>query len=105
VFPGVRGFAMTYLREQLVCIRFCFKLGKTTAETHQMLKQAFDDNSLGQTQTYGWCKHFKNGRTLTNNDRLGWPSDGITEENATKVKDPILLDHRLTIQDVCNTLA
>jgi hypothetical protein len=33
VFSGVCGFAMTNLREQCVHINFCFKLGKTTAET------------------------------------------------------------------------
>jgi hypothetical protein len=54
---------MADLREQRVCIKFCFKLGKTAAETHQMLKQAFCDNSLGQTQTYDWYKRFK-GTTL-----------------------------------------
>jgi hypothetical protein len=38
------------VRQQRVCIKFCLQLGKTAAETHQMLKQAFGDNSLGQTQ-------------------------------------------------------
>jgi hypothetical protein len=51
---------MADLREQSLCIKFCFKLGKTAVETHQMLKQAFGD-SLGQTQTCDWYKHFKNG--------------------------------------------
>jgi hypothetical protein len=60
---------MADLREQRVCIKFCFKLGKTTAETHQMLKQAFGDNSLGQTQTYDWYQRFKNGRTSTDDVR------------------------------------
>jgi hypothetical protein len=45
-------FAMTDLREQRVCIEFCFKVEKPAAEMHQMLKQAFGDNSLGQAQTY-----------------------------------------------------
>jgi len=27
-------------------------------ETHTMLKEAFGDNALGQTQTYEWLKHF-----------------------------------------------
>jgi hypothetical protein len=65
---------MADLREQRVCIKFCFRLGKTTAETHGMLKQAFGDNSLSQTQTYNWYKRFKNGRTSTDDDdRLGRP--------------------------------
>jgi hypothetical protein len=43
-----------------------------------MLKQAFGDNSLGQTQTYDWYKHFKNGQTSTDDDdHLGRPSTGI----------------------------
>jgi hypothetical protein len=40
VFPWVCGFAMADLREHRVCIKFCFKLGKTGAETHQILKQS-----------------------------------------------------------------
>jgi hypothetical protein len=51
VFLRVCSFAMADLREQRVCIKFCFKLGKTSIEMHQMLKQAFGDNNLGQTQT------------------------------------------------------
>jgi hypothetical protein len=35
---------------------------------HQMSNQAFGDNSLGQTQTYGWYKRFKNGQTSTDDD-------------------------------------
>ncbi|PNF30777.1 hypothetical protein B7P43_G06188, partial [Cryptotermes secundus] len=97
-------FSMADRREQRVCIKFCFKHGKTAAETHQMLKQAFGENSLGQTQTYNWYKRFKNGRTSTDDDRSGRPSTGTTPENVAKVRDLILQDRRLTIQDLCNTL-
>ncbi|PNF14609.1 hypothetical protein B7P43_G12122 [Cryptotermes secundus] len=96
---------MADLREQRFCIKFCFKLGKTAAETHQMLKQAFDDKSLGQTQTYDWYKRFKNGRISTDDDdRSGRPSTGTTPENVAEVRDLILQNRRLTIQDLCNTL-
>jgi hypothetical protein len=54
-----------------------------------MLKQAFGDNSLGQTQTYDWYKRFKNDRILTDDD----DRSGL-----------ILQDRRLTIQNLCNTL-
>jgi len=52
---------MTDVKEQRICIRFCFKRGKMAMETHRMLKEAFGDNALGQTQTYKRFKHFKNG--------------------------------------------
>jgi hypothetical protein len=45
VFPSVYGIAIADLREQLVSIKFCFKLGKTPAEKRRMLKQTFGDNS------------------------------------------------------------
>jgi len=43
---------MTDVKKQWICIKFCFKLGKTAAETQKMIKEAFGDNALGQTQTY-----------------------------------------------------
>jgi hypothetical protein len=92
------------LRQQHVCITFCFKLGKTTVEMHQMLKRAFSDNIVGQTQPYDWYKHFKSGQTSTDDDNhSGQLSTGITQQNVMKVRDVILQDHRLTIQDLCNT--
>jgi hypothetical protein len=51
---------MTDVKEQRICIKFCFKLGKTTWK-HTILKEAFGDNALGQTQTYEWFKRFQNG--------------------------------------------
>jgi len=42
---------MTDVKEQRICIKFYCKLGKTASETHRMLKEAFGDSALGQTQT------------------------------------------------------
>jgi histone-lysine N-methyltransferase SETMAR len=44
-------------------------------------------------------------RTSTDDDdSTGRPSTGTTPENVAKVRDLILQDRRLTIQDYCNTL-
>ena len=51
------------VKEQRVCIKFRFKLGKNGAETHKMVKQSFGDVTLGQTLTHDWFNRFKNGRT------------------------------------------
>jgi hypothetical protein len=40
---------MTDVKEQQICIKFCFKLGKMPAESHKMLKEEFGDNVLGHT--------------------------------------------------------
>jgi hypothetical protein len=44
-------FEMVDVKEQRVCIKFCFKLGNSAAKTHQIVKQEFGDDALGQTQT------------------------------------------------------
>jgi hypothetical protein len=38
--------------EQYVCVKFCFKLGKTFLETFRMLKQAFGIEATIKTQTH-----------------------------------------------------
>jgi hypothetical protein len=39
---------MTDMKEQQICIKF----STTVVETHKMLKVAFRDNALGQTQGF-----------------------------------------------------
>ncbi|PNF37365.1 hypothetical protein B7P43_G17725, partial [Cryptotermes secundus] len=52
-----------------------------------------------------WYKGLKNGQTSTDDDdRSGRTSTGTTPENVVKVRDLILQDRRVTIQDLCNTL-
>jgi hypothetical protein len=77
---------MTDVKEQRICIKFCFKPGKMAAETHKMLKEAFGDNSLGLTQTCEWFKRFKNGQMSVDDDKhSGRSSTGTTTENVAEV--------------------
>jgi hypothetical protein len=50
VLQSYRLVKMTDVKERRICIKFCFKLGKTAVETHKILKEAFGDNALGLTQ-------------------------------------------------------
>jgi hypothetical protein len=45
---------MVDLKEQSICVKFCFRLGKTASETHEMLKTAFGDSAMGRTQSLEW---------------------------------------------------
>ena len=45
---------MADLKEQRVCIRFCFLLAKTAAETVTMLREAFKKEALSQARVYEW---------------------------------------------------
>jgi hypothetical protein len=55
-------------REGAACLHQAFKLGKSAAKTHQMIKQAFGDDSLSQTQNCDWFNRFKNGQTSVDDD-------------------------------------
>ena len=61
-------FQMADVIEQRICIKFCFKLNKTAAETHRMLKEAFGENALSKTRTFEWFKRFKEGRESVDDD-------------------------------------
>jgi len=100
VSPVLRPAKITDVKEQRICIKSCFKLGKAAAETHKMLKAAFGDIALGLTLTYEWFKRFKNGRmSVDDNERSGRPSIGTTTENVVEVREAILEDRRRTIHD------
>ena len=74
--------------EQRICVKFCVKIGKSVTETFEMLKIAFREEAVGRTQMYEWWKHFKEGRTLVDNDpRSGRPSTSRTDDNVAKVRE------------------
>jgi hypothetical protein len=45
VLRSYRPAKITDVKEQRICIKFCFRLGKTSSETHRMLKEAFGEMS------------------------------------------------------------
>jgi hypothetical protein len=51
-------------KEQRICVKFCFKLGKTASETHKMLKTASGDNDMERTQSSEWFSQFKRGSNI-----------------------------------------
>ena len=84
-----------------VCINFCFHLGKTGAETYEMLQAAFVESCLSRLKTFEWYPHFKNGRQSFEDDpRPGRPSTSHTEETMARVREIFRTDRCLTIREV-----
>jgi len=52
---------MADLKERRFCIRNFFLLGKTAAQTVTVLREAFKEESLGQTRVYERFYQFKRG--------------------------------------------
>jgi len=83
--------------EQRICIKFFFKLNKTAAEIHQMLKEAFGDQALSQARTFEWFKCFKDGQeSVEDHKHFGQPSTCTIPEMTVKVHEVILEDRLST---------
>jgi len=54
-------FTMCGSTEQCICIKFCFKIGKTATETYRLLQQTYDEDAMGRTQVFDWFRRFKEG--------------------------------------------
>lgn len=89
---------MADVKEQQIFITAFFKLGKTAAETHRLVKEAFGDNALGLIQTCEWFKHIKKGRiSADDEERSGRTSTGTASENVAEVREAIPECRRRTI--------
>jgi transposase len=73
--------------EQRWAVKFCTKLNKKAAETHELLKQAYGEYALSYVQVTRWVKKFKEGQEGVEDDpRSGRPSTSQTDENVTRVR-------------------
>ena len=90
---------MKDLEEQCVCVKFCFKMGKTFTETFQMLQQAYGEDCLSHMQCHEQYQCFKLGRTSIKNDpKSGRPSTSMDDDHIEKVLAVIHQNHRLTCE-------
>ena len=87
--------------EERVCVKFCFKLGKTFTDTFQMFQHAYGEDCLSRTQYYEWYQHFKSGRTSIEDDpKSGRPSSSMGDDHIEKVRSVICEIRRLTVREV-----
>ncbi|GFV37410.1 protein GVQW3 [Trichonephila clavipes] len=84
-----------------ICIKFCFKLGKTGTETYDMMKTAFGDEAMSLARVFEWFRPFKEGRQSVNSDpRSGRPSTSRNEDKIAQVKAVVRSDRRLTVREI-----
>ena len=67
--------------EQRANIKCCFKLGKTAAETVELMRQVYGNNCLSRAQIFRWYARFKSGvETIEDEARLGRPFSSVRNE-------------------------
>jgi transposase len=76
--------------EQRVNMKFCFKLGKSAAETHEMLVEVCGDAAVALKTVYKWSERFRSGsESIDDQERPGRPLTSCTDENISKVNEMI----------------
>ena len=84
-----------------MCVKFCFKLGKTFVDIFELLKHAYGEECKSRTQCYEWFKRFKEGRTSVSEDsRPGRLSTSRDNRYVMRVCEVIHENRRLTVWKV-----
>ncbi|XP_023702553.1 protein GVQW3-like [Cryptotermes secundus] len=92
--------------EQCYAIKFCAKLNKSIADTHQMIQRTYWDSALSYSQVSRWLKLFKNGREEVEYDpRSGRPSTSKSAKNVSRVRDLLNTDLPMSVRMIAETLS
>jgi transposase len=87
--------------EQRANIKFCVKLGKSGAETFEMIRRAYRNEAINRARCLEWHAPFKRGRTsLEDDERSGRPSTSSTPKNVETIQWLVHEDRRRTIKDI-----
>ncbi|GFU73407.1 protein GVQW3 [Trichonephila clavipes] len=87
--------------DQRICIKFCFKLGKTGTETYEMMKTAFVEKTMSHARVFEWLRRFKKGHQSVNSDpRSGRPSTSRNEYKIAQVNAVVHSDRCLTVREI-----
>ena len=76
--------------EERFAIKFCFKLGKNTTETYEMLQTAFGASFMNRASVFEWHKRFKEGKEYV--------KDHERSEKSKEVNRPELIGQRVRVR-------
>ena len=86
-------------------IRFLAAEGVKPSEVYRRMSAQYRSRCLNQSNVYKWIERFKEGRTsIKDEPRQGRPSEGNTPEKQQAVKDLILAERRITVNEIAQQL-
>ncbi|KAJ4442695.1 hypothetical protein ANN_04284 [Periplaneta americana] len=91
--------------EQRANIKFCQKLGKTAAETFQMMQQVYGEDALNRSVVFRWHRRFLQGRDSLEDDvRTGRPQTIRTERKIQEVATLVRANRSQSVYDIAATV-
>ncbi|GBN49183.1 Putative uncharacterized protein FLJ37770 [Araneus ventricosus] len=88
--------------EQRANIKFCFKLGRTATETHEMLVKV---DAVSEKCVFEWFKRFRDGKEdVEDGPRSGRPPTSTTSDNIERVRRMLADDRRLSLRMIAEEL-
>ncbi|GBN04459.1 Putative uncharacterized protein FLJ37770 [Araneus ventricosus] len=88
--------------DQRVNIKFCFKLGRTATETHEMLVKV---DAVIKKCVFEWFKRFRDGKEdVKDEPRSGRPPRSTTPDNIGRVRRMLADDRRLSLRMIAEEL-
>jgi len=74
--------------EQRICLRFCFHLGKTATEAHEILEKTFKEEALSRTRVFECFARFKRGEmSVEDHPHSGRPSTSRADDNVETIRE------------------
>ncbi|GBN15357.1 Putative uncharacterized protein FLJ37770 [Araneus ventricosus] len=91
--------------EQRLSIKFCFKLGKTATEAHEMLVKVYGEDAVSTKCISEWFKRFRDGKEdVKDVPRSGRPPISTTPDNIERVRRMLADDRRLSFRMIAEEL-
>ncbi|GBM80780.1 Putative uncharacterized protein FLJ37770 [Araneus ventricosus] len=91
--------------EQRVNIKFCFKLGKTSTEAHEILMKVYGVDAVSKKCVFEWLKRFRDGKEdVKDEPRSGRPPTSTTPDNIERVQRMLADDRRLSLRMIAEEL-
>lgn len=90
---------------QRAVMQFCFELGKSPAETVDLINRTNSVEKVNRRLVYRWFDRFRDGDvSYKDQDRTGRPKDARLAENIQLVSDVMDEDRRVSIRSLCERL-
>ena len=79
--------------------------GQSSSNIHECMIAVYGDSAPSRTMVFEWARHFKNGQlNIEGSPRSKRPIRVTDEKNIKAVENLIVIDHRISVQQIAQIL-